>query len=256
MKKKKGILKYIFIILGIILVIFSIVIGYLVITDLKQEDLLKKELVNLANKDLLNDNYDIKVKTTGDYAYIEEAVKSYYKKLSDNIKLINSYLNDEELINILSLENISKDKPNFNNSYKILNDTKEKVNKSLTEIINLCNEDTIKNLIDKEKVDDYSYELYLELMYTKDDIEEFNNTKNEMKTIGDNLNTFLDKVEAILNLLKDNSNSWFIENNELYFKTNSLVNKYNSLYNDLNTFVKDKFSKYNNNDTTITQTNI
>lgn len=256
MKKKKGILKYIFITLGIILVIFSIVIGYLVITDLKQEDLLKKELVNLANKDLLNDNYDIKVKTTGDYAYIEEAVKSYYKKLSDNIKLINSYLNDEELINILSLENISKDKPNFNNSYKILNDTKEKVDKSLTEIINLCNEDTIKNLIDKEKVDDYSYELYLELMYTKDDIEEFNNTKNEMKTIGDNLNAFLDKVEAILNLLKDNSNSWFIENNELYFKTNSLVNKYNSLYNDLNTFVKDKFSKYNNNDTTITQTNI
>ena len=51
--------------------------------------------------------------------------------------------------------------------YKILDETRENVNDSMKIIIDLCNENTIKDLIDKDKVDNYSYELYLELMYTK-----------------------------------------------------------------------------------------
>lgn len=244
--RKKGKLKYILILLGIVLVIFSIVVGYLVVNDLNQEDILKKELVNLANKDLLVDDYSVKVKTKGDYAYIEEIIKNYYKELSNNVKVINSYLNDQNLINILSIDNIKNDGPGFINSYNILEEVKENINESLNKIINLCNEDTIKNLVDKDKVDSYSYKLYLELMYTKENLEDFNDIKDEMQILINDLNTFLDKVEGILNLLNNNSNNWFIEKEELYFKTDSLVKEYNNLYNDLNNYVKERFSKYDN----------
>lgn len=249
MEKKSSKGKSIFIFIGLILVIFAIVIGYLVVGDLKQEDLLKKEIVNVSNKDLLTDSYDIEVKTTGDYAYIEEAVKKYYKKLSDNVKIINNYLNDEDLIYILSAENLQSDGPKFEKSYQILKETKEKSTLALQNIIDLCKEDTIKDLIDKEKVDDYSYDLYLELMYTEDDLEVFAKTQSEMQTISDNLNVFLNKVEEMIKMLENNSDYWYIEDGQLYFETDDLVNQYNRLYNELNVFVKEKFSEYaDNND--------
>lgn len=249
-KKKMSKGKKIFTFVGVILVAFVVGVGYLVIKDLEQEDLLKKEIVNVSNKDFLTDNYDIEVKTTGDYAYIEEAIKKYYKKLSDSIKTINSYLNDEDLIQILSAENLQVDGPNFEKSHKILNDTRNNSTLAMQTIIDLCNEDTIKNLIDKDKIDNYSYNLYLELMYTDNDLKELAETKKEMENISNHLNVFLDKVEAMIQLLEKNSSYWYIEDGQLYFETDALVSQYNGLYDDLNQYVKDNFSSSNNESNT------
>ena len=249
-KEKKGKQKHIFIFAGTILVFIAIIISSLVINDTKQRKILKEEIINVTSKDLTKDNYNLKLKTKGDYAYIEKAVKKYFKELSDNIKLINSYLNDEQLIYILSAKNLETDGPNFDNSYKTITNTKENINKAIQKITNLCKEETIKNLIEKEKVNDNSYELYLELMYTKKDLEELTKTKTEIETINNDLNTFLDKVKVMLDMLKENKDNWYIDKEQLYFETSSLVNKYNNLHKDLNDFVTEKFSKYKNNTNT------
>ena len=255
-KKKSNKLKYILIFIGIILVIFIGVVGYLVVKDLEQEDILKKEIVNLSNKDLVADNYDIEVKTTGDYAYIEEAIKTYYKKLSDSVKTINNYLNDEDLINILSATNLEIDRPKFENSYKILSETRDKSNHAMDTIIDLCSEEAIKELIDKKKVDSYSYDLYLELMYTEEDLKDLEKTKTEMQVVSDNLNTFLDKVEALIKMLEVNSDYWFIDEGQLYFEKDSLVTEYNILYNDLNDFVNQNFADSNDTEASKTNSNV
>lgn len=244
MQKKKS-KKNILLIIGAIIVICIAAIAYLVVIDLKQEDLLKKEIVNISNKDLLTDNYDIEVKTTGDYAYVEEAVKKFYKELSDSVKTMNFYLNDEELTNILSAENLAADGPHFQKSYQILEETRKNSTEAIKKIANLCEEETIKNLIDKDKVDVYYYELYQKLMYTKEDLEDFAETKQEMQTLSENLNIFLDQVKGMLNMLENNSSSWVIENGQLYFDTDELVAEYNTLYSELNQFVTENFSQYN-----------
>lgn len=251
MPKKKS-KKNIFLIIGVVIAICIAAIAYLVVIDLKQEDLLKKEIVNISNKDLLTDNYDIEVKTTGDYAYVEEAVKKFYKELSDSVKTMNFYLNDEELTNILSAENLASDGPHFQKSYQILEETRKNSTEAIEKIANLCDEETIKNLIDKDKVDSYYYELYQKLMYTKDDLKEFAETKQEMQTLSENLNIFLDKVKEMLNMLENNSNSWIIENGQLYFDTDELVAEYNALYNELNQIATEKFSNYNTQTTNNT----
>lgn len=74
MKKKKSIKK---IIIGIVIavVIFLGLIFFMAYKELQEEDILKQEIINYSNKDLATDDYSIKVKTTGDRAYVEEAVK-------------------------------------------------------------------------------------------------------------------------------------------------------------------------------------
>ena len=231
--KKFGILKKIFLVIGAIFLIFVGIIIYFVVQDFKQEDILKQEIVNYSNMDLVSDDYSIFVKTKGDYAYIEEAVKKFYKELSDNVKVINYYLNDDELSNVLAPDNLIADRPNFIKSYAVIQKDRSKVTKSLERISKLCEEETVKNLIDREKVDDYSYNLYKELMLTKKDINDLKDIKEEMEKLSNDLNKFFDKVVEILDLLRNNDSSWSYENGQLYFSTGELVDRYNTLYREL-----------------------
>ena len=231
--KNKGTFKKILLIIGLLFLILVIFFGYIIVEDLKQEDILKQEIINVSNKDLKTDDYKIEVKTKGDYAYIEEAVKKYYKELSDNVKIINRYFNNEEFTNILSPKTLEERRPNFQSSYQLISSTKKNTLEAFNKISSLCEEKTIKTLIDKDKVDDYSYDLYLELMYTKEDLKEMKEIKENMQTLSNDMEQILDKVIEVLDLLKENNSSWRTENDQIYFDSNELVNRYNNLYNDL-----------------------
>lgn len=240
--RRKG--KNIFLIVGIILlaIIFILVavIGGIVVYDLKQENILEQEIVSLSNKNILVDDYSIVIKTTGDYAYVESAIKQYYKELSDNAKIINDYFSNEDLVNILSSDNLNSDRPEFKKSYKLLDDVSNNVVAALNNISNLCNEEYIKGLIDRDKVDNYYYDLYKDLMYTDKDLEEFSSIEKDMDDLSSNLNEFLFKVKEVFDLLKENDTHWEIIDSQMYFDSNDLVNKYNKLYDEL-LVIGDKF---------------
>ena len=246
MKNKKGLKK---IIIGIIIAVVIIIglIFFIAFKELQEEDILKQEIINYSNKDLSKDNYPIEVKTTGDRAYVEEAVKKYYKSLSDSVKTINSLLNDEELTNILTINSLRNDSPNYTKSHTLISDTKSKVTKELENISRLCEEDTIKNLIDKEKLSDseYYYDFYLNLMYTKKDLENFKSTKEEMATLSNNLNEFLNKVDEILTFLEINANYIEYTNTDIYISDNNILNKYNNLIEELKIMADNMANKEN-----------
>lgn len=236
MKNKKGLKK---IIIGIVIAVV-IIIGLIFFTafkELQEEDILKQEIINYSNKDLVTDDYPIEVKTTGDRAYVEEAVKKYYKSLSDSVKAINSYLNDEELTNILTIESLINDSPNYLKSHTLISNTKSKVTKELENISSLCEEDTIKNLIDKDKLSDseYYYDFYLDLMYTEKDLEMLNSTKEEMEILSTKLNEFLDKVDEILTFLETNANYIEYTDTDIYISDGNILNEYNNLIEELTT---------------------
>lgn len=233
--KKKKILKRVIIIIGIILALFLALIVYEVINELQEEKVLKQEIINYSNKDLATDDFSITVKTSGDCAYVEEAVKRFYKELSDDVKTINLYLTNDKLTNILSYESLIKDKPNYTLSHSTVNVARNKINESFDSIKELSKEKTIKNLIDKEKLEDseYYYDLYLNLMYTEKDLEDLEKLRKEMETISNNLNQYLNKIDEILYFLENNNSKVIYSNNMIYFETNVELNEYKQLLSEL-----------------------
>ena len=248
----KGILKIFLIIIGVVVVLFVGLVVYGVIKDFEQEDILKQEIINYSNMDLANGDYTIYVKTKGDYAYIEEAIKKFYKELSDNVKVINHYMLDEELINLLNPDNLIKGRPSFIKSYAVIEKGRTKVINALNRISKLCEKDTIKNLIDKDKIDDYSYKLYEDLMLTEKDIADLTDTKNKMEYLSKNLGLFFDKEVEILNLFKDNDSSWEYKDGQLYFTTDELVNRYNTFYKELTDIASSFDNVSNSNGSKVT----
>ena len=233
---KKKTLKKAIIIFLILIAIFISLITFLAIKELKEEDILKQEIINFSNKDLITDTYKIEVKTTGDRAYIEETVKKYYKKLSDNIKKYTKALSNEDLINILSIENLKEDRKDYLKSHQIINNTKNIINESLNNIINLCQEDTIKELIDKDKLQDseYYYDFYLDLMYTKKDIEKLKETKEKIKSINVYLIEYLNKIEELLKFLSIKDSVIDYTDTNIIFENQEDLNIYNKYLDELN----------------------
>ena len=238
--------KRILLIIGIIIIIICGGVGYYFYLMNTQEDMLKQEIINYTNKDLLKDDYIVNVKTKGDYAYIEEAIKKYYQELSNNIKTINNYLIDSELEKIMTPSNLEEDRPKFNNSKKTLDDAKKEINSSMDKIKKLCEEDYIKNLINDKIKDDYYQKLYNSLMYNEKDLKDLNNIKIDTEELSNNLTLFLDKSKEILTFLEKNDKYWNIEKSSVYITNENVLNEYNKIYKELKDIVDNKLSKYKN----------
>lgn len=101
------------IIIAVVVIVALIigVLGYMVISDMGQEDKLKTELSeinDLANAetidmDEINKRLDRTV-TTGDYAKVEEAFKSYLRDSFNNSIEIADLINDERITTLLTEE--------------------------------------------------------------------------------------------------------------------------------------------------------
>ena len=238
--------KRILLIIGIIIIIICGGVGYYFYLMNTQEDMLKQEIINYTNKDLLKDDYIVNVKTKGNYAYIEEAIKKYYQELSNNIKTINNYLIDSELEKIMTPSNLEEDRPKFNNSKKTLDDAKKEINSSMDKIKKLCEEDYIKSLINDKIKDDYYQKLYNSLMYNEKDLKDLNNIKIDTEELSNNLTLFLDKSKEILTFLEKNDKYWNIEKSSVYITNENVLNEYNKIYKELKDIVDNKLSKYKN----------
>lgn len=243
--KKNKILKKVVISILVIFALFLALIVYIAVKQIQEEKVLKQEIINYSNKDLATDNFSITVKTSGDCAYVEEAVKKFYKELSDDVKTINLYLNNDKLTNILSYENLVKDKPNFTLSHSTVKIARDKINESFDSIKRLSEEKTIKNLIDKDKLEDsdYYYDLYLSLMYTEKDLDALKELRKEMENLSSNLNQFLDKVDEILYFLEENNSKVIYSNNMIYFATDTQLNQYKQLLSELDVLGNNLTSK-------------
>lgn len=226
---------------GIFFVFTAILIGLVIFAFVikeREETTLKEELITFQNKDLGVDNFNISIKTKGDYAYVEEAIKKYYKSLSSNVKDINFYLNNNDFLNILATEELIKNRPDYTYSHITVKSTRSKINKAIGEIDKLCSEDTIKDLINKDELmpigRSYYYDLFLKYIYTEDDIVRLDNLKEEMDLVSKQLNSFLDKIDEILVFLHKNDEEVILDEEKgINFSDKDTLNEFKKLYNEL-----------------------
>ena len=134
--------KKIIIVVAVILVAIIGVIGYMVISDMGQEDKLKTEISEIS--DLSNaENIDIdeinkrldRTVTKGDYAKVEDAFKSYLRDNFDNSIEIADLINDERITTLLTADNYKTDGKEFIESKKYISTTRQKLEECKEKIV-------------------------------------------------------------------------------------------------------------------------
>lgn len=222
--RKKFFLVFCFIILDMFLLI-----GYLVIRDATMRNDLRKEIHELSKLDITRDRYNRKLKTKGDYATVEKAIKEYLDDYAVSLQEVLKVIDDKELTTILSSDNYTKDGPEFTNSLKYLNTTKDQFNEDINTLILNLEEDNIKNYINDKTNDPYYRNLYIELMLDEDMKGNFTETKRLLENTKKDVNNIFSVSTEVLNFLSFNKGNWQVEDGQIKFQTQDLYNQYNTL---------------------------
>ena len=229
--------KKILIIITIIIIVALGTIGYIVFTDIKQEEKLMTELNEISdlvnseniNMDDVNQRLD-RIVTTGDYAIVEDSFKSYLRENFDNTMQIAEILNDEKIVNILTAQNYKEDGKDFVNTKEYIKTTREKLESCKTKYVEFFTEEKAMSYINNKGLDSYYIDLYKEEF-----VGDIENTE-DTKTVEDSINEIIEILnisEETINLLSDNKNSWEIQGENIVFSNDSVSEKYDELIKSL-----------------------
>lgn len=208
----------------------------MVISDMGQEDKLKTELseINeLANAetidmDEINKRLDRTV-TTGDYAKVEDAFKSYLRDSFDNSIEIANLINDEKITTLLTADNYKTDGKDFTESKNYISTTRQKLEECKEKYSEYMTKEKAMSYIEDKGLDSYYVDLY-EQEYVGD-MDSAKDTTVEDSI--DEIISLLDTSEKVLNLLSNNQDTWNVEGDNIVFSNDSIRNQYDELINSI-----------------------
>ena len=231
--KPKGNKGLVIAIIVVLLLIAAVIGGYFYLqNNNKQATVLQREATKIADTDLLKDDIDMKIKTTGKYAVVEETVKEYLNNAKNTYKELMECCSDKEVANILTKENITADE-------KKLSVVKQKVEEYGTKLENLgkqaeniAEEDTINKAIEEKHLRNYYDDIYKNIMHNE-------KIKLELKTIEQKIKEETElvakKIEALkkaVDYLKENERYWELEKGKIQFTNVYKLSQYYQLLND------------------------
>jgi len=217
------------------LILITIMFDFILVIclyTLRQEynkQLLIKEIKNLNNVDITSISNYSNIKSSGNYKTIEKAIKNYLTSYSNILNKVNNELEDDKLTNILSIDNIKEDSPNFENTLSYLNEEKDRINNNINKLISMSNSKNKTNNIYEYTNNNKLISLYNSLFSY--DISSYTNKLEDKQ---EEINNILDVYLEAINFLKDNKDNYVIEDNKLQFKTQELLDQYNNITSKLN----------------------
>ncbi len=225
-----------------ICVVVALIIGvvsYFVVKDMKQESKLLTEasiVVDAIDFDNLNEEvinkHLSKIVTHGDYAVVEKAFKDYiHDYLYDfNVVKIVNVLNDERIVNLLSIENYKKDGKEFTESKTYLDETISFLKISKEKYHEYISDEKVLSYINDKGLDSYYVDLYKNELIgdlkAQDESDSFNKSLDSIINI-------LDIYKQVLNLLSTNKNTWNIEDDQIVFNSQNVLDSYTNLLNKI-----------------------
>lgn len=226
MEENKPKSKKVIVIIAIIGVLVLVAVGgiALVVNETAQRALIGAEMESINT----TGEIDSEIKSKGKYAEVEKALKEYLKEYKGiAVEVAEAYQN-EKFTTILSADNYKEDGPNFEASKKLISDVKEKGENAKTKLAEMSKEE----YKDKRADDNGLTGKYKELFKSSIQLESDAKT---VETTVDNVNNYLDKINAVFDFLKETEGKWQIANNQVQFRDMANVTKYNSLLTSVST---------------------
>lgn len=163
--------------------------------------------------------------TFGDYAEVEDAIKTYLKDvLPDSIALHK--LVTERMANLVSTTTFETDGPDFEESRKTIEEIKKEMSHYQVRIVENLAKDKVMSYIEGKEFDENQENLYIELVYGATTEEQVVTKFNaDIQVLMEDLDIALE----LYDFLEDNQNAWLISDGNVVFEDINLVEEYNDI---------------------------
>lgn len=229
-KVSKGVLITI-IIIAILIIFAGAVFGIFTVDKMnkeKQEKILSDEVISMYTSQKVN----TEIKTTGKFAKLESAIKTYYTEYVNTSKDLIDIYSQNLLNNSLTADNISSDGPEFKNTKANINKIKDIETSTISKYEELISDEYINNKAKELNLNDYYTNLFIseinDTLRVKEDVD-------KIKTVTEEYDKWMEKIEEILNFLTENKANWKVSGSNLMFTSTTLVTNYNNLLTSLRT---------------------
>lgn len=178
-----------------------------VIRDFTGKRILENEVNALVELDFSKDNYNTEIKSSGDYAVLEKAIKKYLDDYATEVQYVLRVRYDQELNNMLDIDNIIYDGPMFNESIEYVDLLQNNFNYSVDLLMDRVSTEEINKYIYNYDVDNESIELYSNLLLKSNLISKIEENQLSLTKKRIEINGYIDSIKNVLVFLKNNSYS-------------------------------------------------
>lgn len=218
-------------IISFLIIDLLLVSGILLIRDMTGKNILNKEMMNLTKLDISKDSFDTEIKSKGEYAVVEKAIKKYLDDYSTEIQTILNTRYDDKLNNLLDIDNYKDDGPLFEESIEYVELVRNNFNYNVDILKERVNDDAINNHIYNYDVDGNDVQLYNNLLVSYCILDKIEESQNSLDSESIKINNYIDSIYNTLCYLRDNSSSYSIVDDELVFYDDIVRENYLDLFN-------------------------
>lgn len=237
-KSKKKIIIFV-----VIIVVFAfLLIGGFIFYHVNQTIKLTLEVNKMSDMQIVNEDgtiveepIDMEIKTVGSYAVVEKTFKDYMDEIVTSTKELVTTLDKNKVINLVSVDNLKEDGPDFTKSKEEISIMRETMTNYTNKMELLATEEELLSRIDDKDIGEYYKELYKQLAIDEESGVSLKTAIEELKDSEEELIQGLDDLESILNFLSENQNEWQIEGEQIVFTTENGYQEYSNLINSLPT---------------------
>ena len=211
----------------IVAVIILLAAGVLFLT-MRQVNQLNDETAKIVRMDVDEDVIDEEIYTNGSYAEIEQTIKDYMSGYIENLKTVRTLFQDQEFSDLLSVENIEADGPEFKNSAEYLSEKRRTADEAFQKLEEMAGEEMIMAAIEKKGLSSYFEQLYRKLALENLRVN-FMYSAEELKTAKESVEAMIASREEAVTFLSEHQSNWKLEDGKLKFDSDDLLSQYNDL---------------------------
>lgn len=220
-KQRKLFLLCCFLLLDVLLVGGVIFIGNSTINNI-----FNNEVNALVELDFNTNSFDSDIKSYGDYAVVEEAIKSYLNEYAKEVQILNDYCFDSKLNNLILEENIIIDGPNFEKSFNYISAYRDDFNNKIDDLIERSTYDDIRSNIYKYSDDPNVINKYFDVIDSKYLDDKVISMKDKLEILKLSSNNHFDSIYNVLEFLKNNYGTYSYEDGNIKFSSDDLFGQY------------------------------
>lgn len=223
---------------SIIAIIAVVIVVVVVIAIMAGSRITNKAKLDKALNGIISGEVKVtstEIQTTGNLGKVEQAAKEYFKEYTELQETITEKIEDEKIQKMLAVENFEQDGPEFEESKKYIEESRQALENEIEKLKSLTSEEGIMSKIKDKKVSSYYEKLYKDYFFAGQDLSKtFEEVCQELDLSKQIMNTLYDSEIKILNFLTENKSHWKIQNSRIVFDSASILAQYNSLKTQLN----------------------
>lgn len=217
----------------VILAIIALIVGFWYLNESnEQATILQQELEAVTQVDLTEEYVNTEIKTTGNYAIVEETIKNYLNEIRQIYVDVSEYYSSEAISEILSAENILQDEEELSKVKEVLESTKEALEEEINKLDNMLEEDTIMEAIEEKGLKEYYNNIYSSVMLNEAVQSNLQYVRDEILELEETASAKLENMDDVIEFLEENKNYWEINDDKIQFTNVIKLTEYYELLNE------------------------